>query len=71
MDRCEVSTLGSRNSKRMHEPEPTKTRHRIEIKVSEAQKDLITRGAAAAKQGISEFVRLAAERAANEALKRP
>jgi uncharacterized protein (DUF1778 family) len=54
----------------MHEPEAPKTRHRIEIKVSETQKDLITRGAAAAKQGISEFVRQAAERAANEALKR-
>jgi uncharacterized protein (DUF1778 family) len=54
----------------MDETSPARTRHRIEIKVSESQKDLITRGAAAAKQGISEFVRLAAERAANEALQR-
>jgi uncharacterized protein (DUF1778 family) len=49
---------------------PARSRHRIEIKVSEGQKDLITRGAAAAKQGVSEFVRLAAERAANDALRR-
>ncbi len=48
----------------------TAPRHRIEIKVSEAEKNLITRGAAAAKKGISEFVREAAEHAANEALKR-
>jgi uncharacterized protein (DUF1778 family) len=44
-------------------------RHRIEIKVSEAQKDLITRGALASRQGISEFVRGAAERAAEAILK--
>jgi uncharacterized protein (DUF1778 family) len=50
--------------------EPKRSRHRIEIKVSEVQKDLITRGAAAARKGISEFVREAAERAATEALKR-
>ena len=43
-------------------------RYRIEIKVSAEQKDLIVRGAAAAKQGISEFVRSAAEKAAREAL---
>ena len=46
----------------------TTTRHRIEVKLSAEQKDLIVRGAAAAKQGISEFVRAAAERAAREAL---
>lgn len=43
-------------------------RHRIEIKLSAEQKDLIVRGAAAAKQGISEFVRAAAERAARAVL---
>ena len=42
------------------------TRHRIEIKVSEEQKDVIVRGAELAKQGISEFVRTAAERVARE-----
>jgi len=42
------------------------TRHRIEIKVSEEQKDVIVRGAELARQGISEFVRTAAERAARE-----
>ncbi len=55
----------------MDETAQPKSRHRIEIKVSADEKDLITRGAAAAKQGISEFVRLAAERAAKDALKRP
>ena len=45
-------------------------RHRIEIKLSAEQKDLIVRGAEAAKQGVSEFVRGAAERAAREALRR-
>jgi len=51
--------------------EPSKRdRYRIEIKMSADEKDLITRGAAAAKQGISEFVRVAAARAATEALKR-
>jgi uncharacterized protein (DUF1778 family) len=54
----------------MDESAPQK-RHRIEIKVNEAQKNLIARGAAAAKQGISEFVRLAAERAAHDALSGP
>jgi len=49
--------------------EPKRSRHRIEIKVSEEQKDLIARAAAATRQGISEFVRAAAERAATEALK--
>lgn len=44
-------------------------RHRIEIKVSEAQKDLISRAAAARSQGISEFVRSCAEKAAAEILK--
>jgi uncharacterized protein (DUF1778 family) len=43
-------------------------RHRIEIKLSEEQKDAIVRGAALAKQGVSEFVRSAAERAARELL---
>ncbi len=42
------------------------TRHRVEIKLSEEQKDLIARGAALARQGISEFVRSAAERAARD-----
>jgi len=42
------------------------TRHRIEIKVSEEQKDVIVRGAEIARQGISEFVRAAADRAARE-----
>jgi len=41
-------------------------RHRIEIKVSEQEKDLIVRAAGLAKQGISEFVRSAVERAARE-----
>ena len=44
-------------------------RYRIEIKVTEAQKDLIARGAAEVRQGISEFVRAAAEKAARDALK--
>jgi uncharacterized protein (DUF1778 family) len=44
-------------------------RYRIEIKVTEVQKDLIGRGAAEARQGISEFVRAAAEKAAKDALK--
>ncbi|HEV3155622.1 MAG TPA: DUF1778 domain-containing protein [Candidatus Baltobacteraceae bacterium] len=42
------------------------TRHRIEIKVSEEQKTLIAEAAALAKQGMSEFVRAAAESAAKE-----
>lgn len=42
------------------------SRHRIEIKVSKDQKDTIVRGAALAKQGLSEFVRSAAERAARD-----
>ena len=45
-------------------------RFRIEVKVTEAQKELITRGAVATGQGISEFVRAAAESAAREALAR-
>jgi hypothetical protein len=44
-------------------------RHRIEIKVTEAQKDLIRRAAAAQKTGLSEFVRTCAEKAARETLK--
>lgn len=46
----------------------TATRHRIEIKLTAEQKDLIVRGAAAARQDISEFVRAAAENAARRAL---
>jgi hypothetical protein len=42
------------------------TRHRIEIKVSLEQKDVIARGAALSKQTLSEFVRSAAERAARD-----
>lgn len=42
------------------------SRHRIEIKVSEEQKSTIVRGASLAKQGISEFVRTAAERSARD-----
>lgn len=45
---------------------PPPTRHRIEIKVSEQEKDLIVSAAALAKQGISEFVRTVVERAARE-----
>lgn len=48
---------------------PTSGRHRIEIKVTEEQKDLITRAAAAQKLGMSEFVRTCAEKAAREILK--
>jgi len=44
------------------------TRHRIEIKVSKDQKETIAKGAALAKQGISEFVRNAAERFAKDLL---
>lgn len=46
------------------------TRRRIEIKVSEEQRNLITRGAALAKQGISEFVRTVAEREARDLIAR-
>jgi uncharacterized protein (DUF1778 family) len=42
------------------------TRQRIEIKVSEEQKETIVRAAALANQGVSSFVRDAAERAARE-----
>lgn len=44
-------------------------RHRIEVKVTGEQKDLIARAAAASRKGISEFVRDAAEKAAQETLK--
>lgn len=56
----------------MEEPAtvPARDRYRIEIKVTREQKDLIARGAEVSKQGISEFVRLAAEDAAREALRR-
>jgi uncharacterized protein (DUF1778 family) len=50
------------------EQTPSASRYRIEIKVSREQKELITLGAAAAKQGISQFVRSAAEEAARRAL---
>lgn len=41
-------------------------RLRIELKVSREQKELFERAAAASRQGISEFVRAAAERAARQ-----
>lgn len=50
--------------------EPKRDRYRIEVKVTEAQKTLIARGAAAVGQGLSEFVRTAAEKAATEAVAR-
>ena len=43
-------------------------RYRIEIKLTAEQKELITRGAAASRLGLSEFVRNAAERAARDVL---
>lgn len=46
------------------------TRHRIEIKMTEGQKDLIARAAAARGQGLSEFVKHATEAAAHETLAR-
>ena len=46
----------------------TVVRYRIEIKISGEQKKLITEAAAAARQGISEFVRNAAEHAARDLL---
>ena len=49
----------------------TPSRHRIEIKLSPEQKDLIARGARARGLGISEFVRLAAAAAAKAALRKP
>jgi uncharacterized protein (DUF1778 family) len=53
----------------MENAEPQRpTRLRIEVKVSEEQKDIITRAADIAKQGVSEFVRSAAERAARDLL---
>ena len=45
-------------------------RHRVEIKLSEEQKALIARAAALTKQGLSEFVRYAAESAAREVVSR-
>ena len=48
---------------------PRRDRFRIEIKVTEAQKDLIFRAAAQQKQGMSEFVRASAEKAARDILK--
>ena len=49
-------------------PAASSGRYRIEIKVTEEQKDLITRAAAARKLGMSEFVRNCAEKAAREIL---
>jgi uncharacterized protein (DUF1778 family) len=49
---------------------PRAARHRIEIKLSEAQKNSIVKAASLAKQGVSEFVRRAAEAAANEIISR-
>ena len=46
------------------------TRHRIEIKLSEEEKDLIVRGAGVAGRGISAFVREAAANAARELVSR-
>jgi len=43
-------------------------RHRIEIKVSDSQKDLIARAAEVKGKGLSDFVRSAAEEAAKAAL---
>lgn len=54
----------------MSDGKPSSPRHRIEIKVSAEQKDLIVRGAAVAKKGVSEFVRSAAEHAAREIVKK-
>ena len=55
----------------MEKKEPTLAlRHRIEIKVSEEQKELIVKAAALAKRGLSEFVRGAAERAARDLIDR-
>jgi uncharacterized protein (DUF1778 family) len=44
-------------------------RHRIEIKLSPEQKDLIERGALATGKSLSEFVRECAEQAARDALR--
>lgn len=41
-------------------------RYRIEIKLSKEEKQIIVRGAELANQGVSAFVRSAAERAARE-----
>jgi uncharacterized protein (DUF1778 family) len=46
------------------------SRHRIEIKLSAEQKDEIVRAAQARREGVSEFVRLAALAAAKEALRK-
>jgi uncharacterized protein (DUF1778 family) len=48
----------------------TPSRNRIEIKLSAEQKDLIVRAAQVRHVGISEFVRVAAEAAAREALRK-
>ena len=43
-------------------------RLRIEVKVSQRQKDIIERAAAMTSQGVAEFVRSAAEKAADAAI---
>lgn len=68
--RVSAALRGKMTDMDVNSNESNRSRHRIEIKLSAEQKDLIVRGAAAARQGISEFVRSAAERAATEALKR-
>lgn len=52
----------------MDQNERHNQRFRIEIKVSQEEKALIIKGASIANQGISEFVRGAAVRAAHELL---
>lgn len=72
----EVPTRPGQEYVRVNEAESTNAvrtpagRVRIEIKVTEAQKDLFARAASAKKQGMSEFVRTCAEEAAQEILKR-
>lgn len=61
-----MDTSATPERKTISGPPNVTKRHRIEIKVSEEQKDLIARAAEIARQGISEFVRAAAERAARE-----
>lgn len=45
-------------------------RLRIEVKVSQEQKDLFERASAITRQGVSEFVRSAAEHAARDVISR-
>ena len=44
------------------------TRHRIEIKVSESQKNVIAQAADISKVGVAEFVRRAAEQTAMQVI---